>query len=238
MSNCFFFGKSWNDTCRPQGFSQPKEAWSVLSCIHSRPTSASTKMLPSSCLSWVRLVRRTEDCMRRYFDRCLSTSATHFIYFFLSLAFIGTIYSFVILYKSNVSYRVAIRSSLARARLKWNEKSQLWFSLWIHVKASLKELIIRTLDVVTIVVPAALPAAITTGTIYAQSRLKSNGIFCISPPRINICGKVSVFCFDKVRRESLAWSRSFKGPVWNIQRDLWARNVMNTYVLVNNMHLY
>lgn len=64
----------------------------------------------------------------------------------------------------------------------------------------MKELIIRALDVVTIVVPPALPAAITTGTIYAQNRLKKQGIFCISPPRINVSGKVSVFCFDKVRR--------------------------------------
>ena len=54
------------------------------------------------------------------------------------------------------------------------------------------------MDVVTIVVPPALPAAITTGTIYAQRRLKSQGVFCISPPRINVCGKVSIFCFDKV----------------------------------------
>lgn len=61
------------------------------------------------------------------------------------------------------------------------------------------QLIVRSLDVVTIAVPPALPAAITTGTIYAQSRLKSRGIFCISPPRINVCGKVSLFCFDKVR---------------------------------------
>lgn len=74
--------------------------------------------------------------------------------------------------------------------------------VWICVKATWRELVIRSLDVVTIAVPAALPAAITTGTIYAQSRLKSQGIFCISPPRINICGKISVFCFDKVRRES------------------------------------
>ncbi|XP_056450032.1 cation-transporting ATPase 13A2 isoform X1 [Gadus chalcogrammus] len=59
------------------------------------------------------------------------------------------------------------------------------------------ELVIRTLDVVTIVVPPALPAAITTGTIYAQRRLKRQGVFCISPPRINVCGKVSLFCFDK-----------------------------------------
>lgn len=72
----------------------------------------------------------------------------------------------------------------------------------MHVQATLKELIIRTLDVVTIVVPPALPAAITTGTIYAQTRLKNKGIFCISPPRINVSGKLSIFCFDKVRWES------------------------------------
>uniref|UniRef100_UPI0037E924A7 polyamine-transporting ATPase 13A2 isoform X1 n=2 Tax=Semicossyphus pulcher TaxID=241346 RepID=UPI0037E924A7 len=59
------------------------------------------------------------------------------------------------------------------------------------------EVIIRSLDIVTIAVPPALPAAITTGTIYAQHRLKRRGVFCISPPRINICGKVSLFCFDK-----------------------------------------
>lgn len=72
----------------------------------------------------------------------------------------------------------------------------------MHVQATLKELIIRALDVVTIVVPPALPAAITTGTIYAQTRLKNKGIFCISPPRINVSGKLSIFCFDKVRWES------------------------------------
>ncbi|XP_051981037.1 cation-transporting ATPase 13A2 isoform X1 [Xyrauchen texanus] len=59
------------------------------------------------------------------------------------------------------------------------------------------ELIIRSLDIVTIIVPPALPAAITTAAIYAQNRLKRCGVFCISPPRINICGKISLFCFDK-----------------------------------------
>uniref|UniRef100_A0A673B9N7 ATPase cation transporting 13A2 n=1 Tax=Sphaeramia orbicularis TaxID=375764 RepID=A0A673B9N7_9TELE len=63
--------------------------------------------------------------------------------------------------------------------------------------ASWLELVVRSLDIVTIVVPPALPAALTTGTIYAQRRLKKLGVFCISPPRINISGKVSVFCFDK-----------------------------------------
>uniref|UniRef100_A0A8C9TPL4 ATPase cation transporting 13A2 n=1 Tax=Scleropages formosus TaxID=113540 RepID=A0A8C9TPL4_SCLFO len=64
-------------------------------------------------------------------------------------------------------------------------------------KTTWVELLVRALDIVTIVVPPALPAAMTTGTIYAQSRLKKSGVFCISPPRINVCGKVSVFCFDK-----------------------------------------
>lgn len=71
--------------------------------------------------------------------------------------------------------------------------------LLLGLQVTWLQLIIRSLDVVTIAVPPALPAAITTGTIYAQSRLKNRGIFCISPPRINVCGKVSLFCFDKVR---------------------------------------
>ncbi|XP_060794319.1 cation-transporting ATPase 13A2 isoform X2 [Neoarius graeffei] len=69
-------------------------------------------------------------------------------------------------------------------------------TLW-KSNTTLGQLMIRSLDIVTIVVPPALPAALTTGTIYAQQRLKKNGVFCISPPRINVCGKISLFCFDK-----------------------------------------
>ena len=58
---------------------------------------------------------------------------------------------------------------------------------------------LRALDIITIVVPPALPAAMTVGTVYAQNRLKVANIFCISPPRINVCGKLKLFCFDKVR---------------------------------------
>ncbi|KAK9515665.1 hypothetical protein VZT92_026292 [Zoarces viviparus] len=87
-----------------------------------------------------------------------------FLFLLGFVAFFGSIYSFVVLFRTDVT--------------------------WL-------ELVIRSLDVVTIAVPPALPAAITTGTIYAQRRLKRQGIFCISPPRINICGKVSLFCFDK-----------------------------------------
>ncbi|XP_063225948.1 polyamine-transporting ATPase 13A3-like isoform X2 [Bacillus rossius redtenbacheri] len=60
-----------------------------------------------------------------------------------------------------------------------------------------KSLVLRTLDIVTIVVPPAMPAAMTVGIVYSLNRLKKRGIFCISPPRINVCGKVKVVCFDK-----------------------------------------
>ena len=59
-------------------------------------------------------------------------------------------------------------------------------------------IVLRVLDIVTIAVPPALPAAMTVGSIYAQSRLKKKGIFCISPQRINLCGKLKCICFDKV----------------------------------------
>ncbi len=54
----------------------------------------------------------------------------------------------------------------------------------LYVKGvDLKDIIIRALDIITIVVPPALPAAMTVGTVYAQSRLKKQSIYCISPPR-------------------------------------------------------
>ncbi|XP_007440981.1 cation-transporting ATPase 13A2 [Python bivittatus] len=56
---------------------------------------------------------------------------------------------------------------------------------------------LRALDIVTVVVPPVLPAAMTIGTMYAQDRLKRQGIFCVSPQRIDLCGKVRLVCFDK-----------------------------------------
>ncbi|XP_048361437.1 polyamine-transporting ATPase 13A3 isoform X2 [Sphaerodactylus townsendi] len=58
-------------------------------------------------------------------------------------------------------------------------------------------IIIESLDIITITVPPALPAAMTAGIVYAQRRLKKVGIFCISPQRINICGQLNLICFDK-----------------------------------------
>jgi len=53
------------------------------------------------------------------------------------------------------------------------------------------------LDLVTIVVPPALPAAMTVGIVFAQKRLRRQNIFCISPRSINLCGAINTFCFDK-----------------------------------------
>ncbi|XP_054838156.1 polyamine-transporting ATPase 13A3 [Eublepharis macularius] len=58
-------------------------------------------------------------------------------------------------------------------------------------------IIIESLDIITITVPPALPAAMTAGIVYAQRRLKKAGIFCISPQRINVCGQLNLVCFDK-----------------------------------------
>ncbi|XP_046387712.1 polyamine-transporting ATPase 13A3-like [Ischnura elegans] len=69
--------------------------------------------------------------------------------------------------------------------------------LFLARGADTETIILRTLDIITIVVPPALPAAMTVGTVYSQSRLREQGIFCISPPRINVCGKIKLVCFDK-----------------------------------------
>lgn len=60
-----------------------------------------------------------------------------------------------------------------------------------------KVMILRALDIITIVVPPALPATLTIGTTFAIARLKKLQIFCIAPTRVNIGGKLDVLCFDK-----------------------------------------
>ncbi|KAM6127577.1 LOW QUALITY PROTEIN: putative cation-transporting ATPase 13A5 [Phoenicopterus ruber ruber] len=55
----------------------------------------------------------------------------------------------------------------------------------------------RALLLLTMAVPPTIPAASTTGAVYAQRRLKKKKIFCISPQRINVCGQINLVCFDK-----------------------------------------
>ncbi|KAJ2334908.1 hypothetical protein GGI00_001629, partial [Coemansia sp. RSA 2681] len=55
----------------------------------------------------------------------------------------------------------------------------------------------KALDLITVVVPPALPACMSIGMAFAARRLRKEGIFCISPSRINVASKVAVMCFDK-----------------------------------------
>ena len=59
------------------------------------------------------------------------------------------------------------------------------------------DIIDRSLNLIATAVPPALPAAMTIGTIFSISRLKGHKIFCISPPRVNVSGRINLMVFDK-----------------------------------------
>ncbi|KAK6584524.1 hypothetical protein PZA11_002748 [Diplocarpon coronariae] len=68
---------------------------------------------------------------------------------------------------------------------------------FVRLKLAWNLIIVRALDLITIVVPPALPATLTIGTNFALSRLRKKQIFCISPQRVNVGGKLDIVCFDK-----------------------------------------
>ena len=71
------------------------------------------------------------------------------------------------------------------------------FINFVRLKLAWHLIIVRALDLITIVVPPALPATLTIGTGFAISRLKKKQIFCISPQRVNVGGMLDIMCFDK-----------------------------------------
>ena len=80
----------------------------------------------------------------------------------------------------------------------------------------------KSLDVLTIVVPPALPAALAVGITYAQKRLKTKSIFTISPKRINLSGSVNLALFDKtgtLTEDGL----EFHGVVENLEQQIQVR---------------
>uniref|UniRef100_T1IVD7 Cation-transporting ATPase n=1 Tax=Strigamia maritima TaxID=126957 RepID=T1IVD7_STRMM len=89
------------------------------------------------------------------------------------------------------------------------------------------EITLDALDLITIVVPPALPAAMTVGTAYAQARLRKSNIYCIIPSAINISGCINCVCFDKtgtLTEDGLdMWgvvptnNKQFQEPVINIE---------------------
>lgn len=71
------------------------------------------------------------------------------------------------------------------------------FINFVRLELAWHLIVVRALDLITIVVPPALPATLTIGTNFALSRLRKKQIFCISPQRVNVGGKLDVMCFDK-----------------------------------------
>ena len=67
---------------------------------------------------------------------------------------------------------------------------------------SIDEIALDALDLITIVVPPALPAAMTIGSVYAQRRLERKGIFCISQVgRLTIPSCWFVVCYTSVVKQ-------------------------------------
>ncbi|XP_018321676.1 probable cation-transporting ATPase 13A3 isoform X2 [Agrilus planipennis] len=59
------------------------------------------------------------------------------------------------------------------------------------------DIAVKALDIITIVIPPALPAAMTVGKLYALFRLKKQNIYCTNSSDINVSGSLNCICFDK-----------------------------------------
>lgn len=108
-----------------------------------------------------------------------------------------------------------------------SENSGCWLLLLEHAEClrlqfmrgiSVSQIALESLDLITIVVPPALPAAMTVGHFYAQNRLRAKNVYCISPRAINVSGSIDCVCFDKVCQFSEMYP-NFE-PVVNLRRLL------------------
>jgi cation-transporting P-type ATPase 13A2 len=89
------------------------------------------------------------------------------------------------------------------------------------------EIIKKSLDLITITVPPALPAAMSVGIVFSLNRLKKQLIFCIDSKRINVAGRVKSIVFDKtgtLTEDSLQFStviiaknETFDSEIHNIE---------------------
>ncbi|KAG9396998.1 Cation-transporting P-type ATPase [Carpediemonas membranifera] len=71
----------------------------------------------------------------------------------------------------------------------------LYFFIKLHV--SWKVIALQAGDIITIVVPPALPACMSVGTSFAMGFLRKKHIQCVAPQHINVAGKVKTVVFDK-----------------------------------------
>ncbi|KAL4712428.1 hypothetical protein ACJJTC_007444, partial [Scirpophaga incertulas] len=59
------------------------------------------------------------------------------------------------------------------------------------------DITLKALDIITIVIPPALPAAMTVGKLYAVTRLKRARVACLNTRAVNVSGSLDCICFDK-----------------------------------------
>eukprot|EP00727_Mastigamoeba_balamuthi_P003847 m51a1_g1346 putative atpase (1146) ;mRNA; r:338230-342684 len=71
------------------------------------------------------------------------------------------------------------------------------FYLYASHGSEVSDIIIKGLDLITVVIPPALPLALAIGVLNAVSAMRKRKIFCTSPKRVNEAGKVGLIVFDK-----------------------------------------
>ena len=59
------------------------------------------------------------------------------------------------------------------------------------------DFVLNFLDLITVTVPPILATVMTVGTGFSMMRLKRLKIYCISPPRVNVSGRVNIMVLDK-----------------------------------------
>lgn len=104
-----------------------------------------------------------------------------------------------LLYSKHISFETSLSNAKDSYCLLLKKVFHKRFLSWqVHNGEDVSDIILHALDIITIAVPPALPAALTVGIVFAQRRLKNHKIYCISPRSINVCGGINAVCFDKV----------------------------------------
>jgi len=67
----------------------------------------------------------------------------------------------------------------------------------IDQQYSTSETIVRLLGIFTIAVPPVLPSSLTAISIYALNRLAKHQVFCRSPQKVMVAGRIKTMVFDK-----------------------------------------
>ena len=112
-------------------------------------------------------------------------------------------------------------------------------SIWQldRLDAEIQTMIIRGLDLITIVVPPSLPLALTVGINFALVWLRQESIFCISPSRISMAGKIRCMCFDKTGQKKREISNDGSVDVRHLKESsFFADKSMHIFLVVRYPH--